>query len=113
MTRTAGRGVATILLFSGAFAAGVSAAFAVVAFARPALLAVPNKLWTRLGILLGMIVSPIALGILFYAVFAPFGAVMRLSGKDPLRLRRDPAASSYWITREPPGPAPGTLTNQF
>jgi hypothetical protein len=95
------------------WALAVSAAFAVIAFARPSLLAVPNKLWTRLGILLGRIVSPIALGILFYAVFSPFGILMRLFGKDPLRLRRDPAASTYWVNREPPGPLPGTLTNQF
>jgi hypothetical protein len=95
------------------WALGVAAVFAIAAFVRPSLLVLPNRLWTRLGILLGRIVSPIALGILFYLVFAPFGTVMRLLGKDPLRLRRDPAASSYWIAREPPGPPPGSLKNQF
>jgi hypothetical protein len=34
-------------------------------------------------------------------------------GKNPLRLRFDPAARSYWLPRQPPGPAPDTLNNQF
>jgi hypothetical protein len=38
---------------------------------------------------------------------------MRALGKDPLRLRRDPEAKTYWIDREPPGPAPETMTEQF
>jgi hypothetical protein len=66
-----------------------------------------------LGLLMAKVVSPIALGILFYLVFMPVGLVMRLSGKDPLRLKFDPAAKSYWIDREPPGPPPNSMTNQF
>lgn len=92
---------------------GVAAAFAVVAMAIPRVLALPNKLWLKLGLLLGKIVSPIALGILFYLVFMPIGMVMRLLGKDPLKLKRDPAAASYWVDREPPGPPPTSMTNQF
>lgn len=91
----------------------VAAAFALIAVVRPALLATPNRLWMKLGLLLGKIVSPIALGILFYAVLTPLGVLMRLTGKDPLRLKRDAAAASYWIPREPPGPPPGSMTNQF
>jgi hypothetical protein len=91
----------------------VAAAFALVAVVRPALLATPNRLWMKLGLLLGKIVAPIALGILFYAVLTPLGALMRMTGKDPLRLKRDPSAASYWIPREPPGPPPGSMTNQF
>lgn len=92
---------------------GVAAAFAVVAVVAPRVLAVPNRLWMKLGLLLGKIVSPIALGILFYLVFMPVGMVMRLVGKDPLKLKRDPAAASYWVDREPPGPPPTSMTNQF
>ena len=43
----------------------------------------------------------------------PIGLLMRLFGKDPLNLRFDPAATSYWIPREPPGPAPESMKNQF
>lgn len=92
---------------------GVAAAFALVALIKPTLLAVLNRLWIKLGVLLGKIVSPIALGILFYGVFTPLGTMIRLTGKDPLRLKFDPDAESYWIPREPPGPTPGSMNNQF
>ena len=47
-------------------------------------------------------------------VFTPLGFVMRLTGKDPLRSRLDdPGTDSYWVPREPPGPPPDSLTNQF
>lgn len=104
-------------LFHGAtprwWAAGVAAVFAVVAVMRPTLLAGLNHLWIKLGVLLGKVVSPIALGILFYGVIAPIGAVMRIAGKDPLRLKRDGGAASYWIPRRPPGPPPDSMTNQY
>ncbi|MHB8622280.1 MAG: SxtJ family membrane protein [Sulfuricaulis sp.] len=92
---------------------GVAAVFALAALVKPALLAGLNRLWIKLGVLLGKVVSPIALGILFYGVITPLGAVRRLAGKDPLHLRLDPDANSYWITREPPGPPPNSMTNQF
>lgn len=91
----------------------VGAAFLVIAYTRPSLLAGLNRLWLKLGLLLGKIVSPIALGLLFYVVLTPIGWLMRLTGQDPLRLKRDRAAASYWIDREPPGPPPGSMTNQF
>jgi hypothetical protein len=95
------------------WALGVAAVFALAALVKPGLLAGLNRLWIKLGVLLGRIVSPVALGILFYGVLTPVGAVMRLAGKDPLRLKRDPGADSYWIPREPPGPPPDSMTNQF
>lgn len=95
------------------WAAGIAAVLALIAALKPALLAAPNRQWTRFGVLLGRIVSPIALGILFYAVFTPIGIVLRIAGKDPLRLKRDHEAKSYWLTRTPPGPPPDSMTNQF
>lgn len=91
----------------------VAAVVAAVALLRPALLAGPNRLWSKFGILLGNVVGPVALGVLFYGVVSPFGVVMRLTGKNPLRLKIDPDADSYWIPRKPPGPPPDSLTNQF
>ena len=49
----------------------------------------------------------------FFTTVMPIGLLMRAVGKDPLRLRREPAAGSYWIAREPPGPEPDTMKNQF
>jgi hypothetical protein len=95
------------------WALGIAAVFAVVAVVKPSLLAGFNRQWTKLGILLGKVVSPVALGVMFYFVFTPVGLLMRLSGKDPLRLKREPDAASYWIRRQPPGPPPDSLTNQY
>ena len=95
------------------WAGGVAMILAAIAVFRPALLAVFNRLWIRFGVLLSKVVSPIALGILYYGVLSPIGAIMRLTGKDPLRLRRDASSESYWIKREPPGPPPDSMTNQF
>lgn len=95
------------------WALAVAAAFALVAVVVPKLLALPNRMWLKLGLLLGKIVAPIALGILFYLVFMPIGVLMRLFGKDPLKLKREPDAASYWVKREPPGPPPTSMTNQF
>jgi nitrate reductase NapE component len=91
----------------------VAAAFALVTVTVPKLLAVPNRLWLRFGLLLNRIISPIALAILFYIVVTPLGALMRLLGKDNLRLRRAESDTSYWIKREPPGPKPDSLNHQF
>ena len=91
----------------------VSAIFSGTALLKPVLLSRLNRLWMKLGVLLGKVISPIALGVLFYCVLTPVGALMRLTGKDPLRLKLDADADSYWITREPPGPPPDSMTNQF
>jgi hypothetical protein len=95
------------------WALAIAAFFATVAILKPALLAGLNRQWAKLGLLLGKVVSPVALGILFYCVIAPIGLLMRLTGKDPLRLKLDRETDSYWITRKPPGPPPDSMTNQF
>ena len=57
-----------------------------------------NKLWMRLGLLLGMIVSPIVLGIIFFGLFTPIAIWMRLIGRDELRLKFGQKVS-HWIPR--------------
>jgi len=91
----------------------VAAAFLVAALAYPRVLAPFNRLWVKLGLLLYLIVNPIVLGLLFFFTITPIGVVMRLAGKDFLRLRLDRNARSYWIDRRPPGPPPQTMRNQF
>jgi predicted membrane metal-binding protein len=90
-----------------------AAVFALVAWLRPGILAPLNRLWTKLGLLLFKVISPIALGIIFFACIAPLGWIMRLAGKDPMRRRFEPDAETYWVVRQPPGPQPDTLKNQF
>ena len=89
-----------------AWALGAAAAFLLLACVWTAPLRPLNYLWLKLGLLLFHVVSPLALGLLFYLTITPIGLLMRACGKDPLRLRRDPAAASYWLPREPPGLAP-------
>ena len=60
-----------------------------------------NKLWMRFGLLLGIIVSPIVLGVIFFGLFTPIAMLMRLSGRDELRLKFTQKAS-HWISREEP-----------
>ncbi len=93
--------------------AGIAALFLVLAFVAPKVLHPLNVAWMRLGFAMGMVVSPIVLGILFFLTVTPMGFVLRLMGKDLLRLKLDKSASSYWIERSPPGPAPDTMRNQF
>jgi hypothetical protein len=85
----------------------------VLALARPKTLAPLNRVWTGVGLLLHRVVNPLAMAFVFYGTVAPIGLVLRLLGKDPLRLRFDADVKTYWIERRPPGPAPETMTNQF
>ena len=59
------------------------------------------------------VVNPLVMWLMFFAVITPFGLVRRLVRRDPLGLRREPKAASYWICRHPPGPAPETIERQF
>lgn len=55
-----------------------------------------NKLWMRFGLILGMIISPIILGILFFFIFTPLGISMRIFGRDELFLKMK-TKKSHWI----------------
>lgn len=91
----------------------VALAFGILAFAAPRLLAPLNRIWMAFGKLLHRIVSPVVLGLLYCVAVVPTGLILRIKGSDPLRLKRDPAAKSYWLPRTPPGPATGSFKNQF
>src|SRR4051812_48944720 len=95
------------------WALGISSAFLVFALIWAKALRPFNRLWLKLGLLISKIVSPIVLGMLFYATVTPVGLLMRAVGKDPLRLRRNAATKTYWIPRDPPGPAPDSMKQQF
>jgi Saxitoxin biosynthesis operon protein SxtJ len=95
------------------WALAISAVFLIAAFIAPRVLAPLNRLWFQIGILLGKVVTPVVMGILFLVAVTPVGFIMRLFGKDPLKLKRELTAKSYWIERSPPGPAAGSLKDQF
>ena len=81
--------------------ASASILFLVVTVAKADILLPLNKLWMRFGLLLGMLVSPIVLGIIYFGIFTPIAFVMRLSGRDELRLKFKNNAS-HWIPRSEP-----------
>lgn len=109
--------VALLPLYGGGevrvWAAAVAGVFGGLALVLPRVLAPLNRLWMKLGMLIQRVVSPIILGLLFFVTITPIGLFMRMLGKDFLRLRWDPDADSYWIPREPPGPEPESMKNQF
>ena len=59
-----------------------------------------NKLWFKFGILLGSIVSPIIMGIVYFLVVTPTGIIMRLLGKNLLHIKKIKGESTYWKKRE-------------
>jgi hypothetical protein len=93
--------------------AGLSALLLVAALARPQVLNPLNRLWLRFGLLLHRVVNPVGMALVFYGAVWPTGLVMRWMGRDLLRLKLEPDAASYWIVRQPPGPSPETMRDQF
>lgn len=109
--------VALLPMLDGAapriWALGIAAAFLAVALVRPGLLGPANRAWFRLGMLLGAIVTPVVMALVFFLAVTPTALLLRLFGKDPLNRRFDPAAASYWIARDPEADARSSMTDQF
>jgi hypothetical protein len=90
-----------------------SAAFLIIALVHASLLAPLNRLWAKFGLLLGAIVAPIIMALIYSIVFTPVGLFARLMGKDFLRLRLDPSVSTYWLPRQEQVPERKRLHDQF
>lgn len=76
----------------------VSLVFLTVTIFKPNLFTFLNKLWIKFGILLGKIISPIVMSLVFFFVVTPIGIFVKILKKDVMGLKRE--QSSYWITRE-------------
>ena len=76
----------------------LSLVFLIITIIRPNLFTFLNKLWIKFGILLGKIISPIVMGLVFFFVVTPIGILIRILKKDVMGLKR--GKSSYWINRE-------------
>jgi hypothetical protein len=84
-----------------------------ISVAARALLGVTNRLWLRFALLVKRIIGPAVLARFSYVVVSPMGMLMRVYGRDALRLRRNDSDGSYWIRRDPPGLEPDSLHNLF
>ena len=91
----------------------LAATLLLITLAKPDWLAAPNRAWMRLADLLHRVVSPIVLAVMFYGMFTPVAFVMRLAKRDALKRRYDAQATTYWVRRDPPGPDPSGIRNQF
>jgi hypothetical protein len=67
----------------------------------------------KLNLLLNAIVGQVVMALLFFVVVTPVALICRILGHDPLRLKLDPSAATYWIDRVPPGPSPESIKDQF
>lgn len=87
--------------------------FALAAWWVPAWLAPANRAWMAFGLLLGRIMTPLIMGLIYFGLITPIALLARMRGLDPMKRRFDPAATSYWIKRDPPGPDPASMDRQY
>jgi hypothetical protein len=93
------------------FLAAVLALLTAIGYPRG--LAPVYRAWMTLARALAWINTRIILFLLFYVVVTPVGMVMRLFGRDPLKLKLDRSCSSYWITLKPSQPAKDRYEHLF
>lgn len=91
------------------WSAGLAAAFLAAGLLRPQLLQPLNRLWFLFGMLLGKIMTPIVMFLIYVLTVVPIGLIMRAMGKDPMARRFDPAAKTYWVKH----PGAGSMKRQF
>jgi len=72
--------------------------FLILGLLNSSILSPLNKIWFKFGILLGSFVSPIIMGIVFFAIVTPTSLIMKMLGKNLLGLKRN-NKKSYWIER--------------
>ena len=88
----------------------ISIVFFFLSIFFPKILKIPNKLWFKFGQLLGYIISPIVMLLIYIIVFFPIGIFFKLFRKDLLNIKIDIKKSSYWINKEE---SSSTMKNQF
>ena len=87
----------------------ISLIFLALGLIKSKILSPLNKIWFKFGIILGLVVSPVIMGIIFFLVVTPIGFIMRLLGKDILNLKYQ-NDKSYWIQKNGPK---SNMNNQF
>ena len=87
----------------------ISVLFLILGILNSKILSPLNKIWFKFGLLLGKIISPIIMGIIFFLVVTPIGFIMKLLGKDLINLKFN-NEKSYWIEKSGPK---SKMKNQF
>jgi len=78
----------------------LSSIFLIITIIRPNILTIFNKLWTKFGLLLGKVISPIIISLIFFFIITPIGLYFKVFRKDILNLKIIKKNSSYWINRK-------------
>ena len=99
-------------IFLGIFLLILSGTFFLVSIAIPRYFNRITKLWLRFGDILGRVVSPITLGLIFFILIAPIGMLTRLFGRDELLLKRA-NKRSYWLMRDKNNDKLNSFKRQF
>jgi len=84
--------------------------FLFLAYIAPRVLLLPNKLWLKFGMMLGAVVAPIVMGVVYFVTVVPTGLIMRSIGKDLLHRKMNKQAKTYWLDRDE---SIGSMKNQF
>tara|TARA_Y100000817_G_C16657152_1_gene455500 strand:+ start:354 stop:740 length:387 start_codon:yes stop_codon:yes gene_type:complete len=87
----------------------ISAVFLFLGLINSKILTPLNNIWFKFGLILGRIVSPVIMGVVFFLVVTPTAFIMRLVGKDLLNLKFN-KHKSYWIEKNGPK---SNMKNQF
>ena len=77
----------------------ISLVFLILGLAKSRILTPLNLLWFKFGMLLGRIVSPVEMGLVFFLVVTPTGLIMRALKKDLLNLKKK-NSNTYWIKKD-------------
>jgi hypothetical protein len=92
---------------------GAGALLLLFGIAAPSRLSMLNRLWLKLGATIAKVVNPIVLAVLFFMVVTPMAFIVRMLGKQPLRLAPDRPAATYWINRDMPEGGVSSMKRQF
>ena len=87
----------------------ISFGFLILGLMNSKILSPLNKLWFKFGLILGKIMSPLIMGIIFFVVVTPIGIAMRVLKKDLLNLKYN-QKETYWIKKTGPK---SKMKNQF
>jgi len=91
----------------------IGALLTAVALFAPSVLNPLNRAWMQLGLMLGRVVTPLIMSLIFFGIVTPIAVLARWRGVNPMRRHYDPDARSYWIPRDPPGPDARSMERQF
>ncbi len=91
----------------------LGALLALGALVAPAALRPVERVWMKLALALGWVMTRVVLGVIFVLVFTPAGLARRLLRRDPMELRFDRSAASYWHRRPPADTSPERMEKMF